>query len=109
MSPASNDWRTAATVAVFVLTYAGVALGRAPGLRIDRAGIALVGASLMIGLGSLSLSEALKAIDLDAIAIARFRFFRTRGPFRPALRPFGAGAFGRDRHRHRVFLRLSRE
>ncbi len=60
---------TAATIAVFVLTYAGVALGRAPGLRIDRAGIALVGASLMIGLGSLSLSDALKAIDLDAIAL----------------------------------------
>jgi Na+/H+ antiporter NhaD/arsenite permease-like protein len=58
-----------AMIAVFVLTYAGVALGRAPGLRIDRAGIALVGASLMIGLGSLSLSEALKAIDLDAIAL----------------------------------------
>jgi Na+/H+ antiporter NhaD/arsenite permease-like protein len=65
MSLASNDWGRAATIAVFVLTYAGVALGRAPGLRIDRAGIALVSASLMIGLGSLSLSEALKAIDLD--------------------------------------------
>ena len=58
-----------ATIVVFVLTYAGVALGRAPGLQIDRAGIALVGASLMIALGSLSLSEALKAIDLDAIAL----------------------------------------
>ncbi|MDQ6867732.1 MAG: hypothetical protein M3178_04790 [Pseudomonadota bacterium] len=53
MSLASIDWRTAVTVAVFVLIYAGVALGRAPGLRIDRAGIAPVGASLMIGLGSL--------------------------------------------------------
>ena len=69
MSLASNDWGTAVTVAVFVLTYVGVAFGRAPGLRIDRAGIALVGASLMIGLGSLSLSEALKAIDLEAIAL----------------------------------------
>jgi Na+/H+ antiporter NhaD/arsenite permease-like protein len=69
LSPASDVWGTAATIAVFVLTYAGVALGRAPGLRIDRAGIALVGASLMIGLGSLSLSEALKAIDLDAITL----------------------------------------
>jgi Na+/H+ antiporter NhaD/arsenite permease-like protein len=58
-----------ATIAVFVLTYAGVAFGRAPGLRIDRAGIALVGASLMIGLKTLSLDEALKAIDLDAIAL----------------------------------------
>ena len=58
-----------ATIVVFVLTYAGVALGRAPGLRIDRAGMALVGASLMIGLGTLSLDEALKAVDLDAIAL----------------------------------------
>jgi hypothetical protein len=47
----------------------GVAFGRVPTLRIDRAGISLVGASLMIGLGSLSLSEALKTIDLDAIAL----------------------------------------
>ena len=46
-----------------------MALGRTPGLRIDRAGIVLVGASLMIGLGTLSLDEALKAIDLDAIAL----------------------------------------
>jgi Na+/H+ antiporter NhaD/arsenite permease-like protein len=67
MSPASLA--ADVTIAVFVLTYVGVAFGRAPGLRIDRAGIALVGASLMIGLKSLSLDEALKAIDLDAIAL----------------------------------------
>ena len=47
-----------ATVAIFVATYAGVALGRVPGLRIDRAGISLVGASLMIAFGALSLEEA---------------------------------------------------
>ena len=58
-----------ATVVIFVATYAGVALGRVPGLRIDRAGIALVGASLMIAFGTLSLEEAFKAIDLDAIAL----------------------------------------
>ena len=33
-----------ATAAIFVLTYAGVAIGRFPGLRLDRAGIALTGA-----------------------------------------------------------------
>jgi Na+/H+ antiporter NhaD/arsenite permease-like protein len=58
-----------ATVVIFVATDAGVALGRVPGLRIDRAGIALVGASLMIAFGTLSLEEAFKAIDLDAIAL----------------------------------------
>jgi len=34
---------TFATATIFVLTYAGVALGRIPGLRLDRAGIALTG------------------------------------------------------------------
>ena len=55
MSLESPDLRTFATVAIFVATYAGVALGRVPGLRIDRAGISLVGASLMIAFGTLSL------------------------------------------------------
>jgi hypothetical protein len=52
MSPASLDLRTLATVAIFVATYAGVALGRMPGLRINRAGISLIGASLMIAFGT---------------------------------------------------------
>jgi hypothetical protein len=39
---------TFATAVIFVLTYAGVALGRIPGLRLDRAGIALSGAALML-------------------------------------------------------------
>ena len=38
---------TFATAAIFVLTYAGVLLGRIPGLRLDRSGIALSGAALM--------------------------------------------------------------
>ena len=69
MSLELPDFRTFATVAIFVATYAGVALGRVPGLRIDRAGISLVGASLMIAFGTLSLEEAFKAVDLDAIAL----------------------------------------
>lgn len=69
MSLASLDLQTLATVAIFIATYAGVALGRIPGLRIDRAGIALVGAGLMIALGTLSIDEAFKAIDLNAIAL----------------------------------------
>jgi len=32
---------TIATAIVFFLTYAGIALGRIPGFRLDRAGIAL--------------------------------------------------------------------
>jgi hypothetical protein len=39
--------------AIFVLTYAGVLLGRIPGLRLDRSGIALSGAALMLAIGAL--------------------------------------------------------
>jgi len=54
---------------VFVCTYAVVALGRLPGLRLDRAGAALIGASLMVGTGALSLEEAYRAIDLNTIVL----------------------------------------
>ena len=39
---------------IFILTYAGVALGRIPGLRLDRAGIALTGAALMMAIGAIT-------------------------------------------------------
>jgi Na+/H+ antiporter NhaD/arsenite permease-like protein len=54
---------------IFALTYSGIALGRIPGLRLDRAGIALLGAALMIGLGVLTPEEAYRAIDLDTITL----------------------------------------
>ena len=69
MTFAQLDWRAVATGAIFLATLAGIALGRAPGLRIDRAGIALVGAALMLAFGPLSFEDALKAIDLDTIAL----------------------------------------
>jgi Na+/H+ antiporter NhaD/arsenite permease-like protein len=54
---------------IFVLTYAGVALGRIPGLRLDRAGIALTGAALTMAVGALTPQEAYQAIDLDTLAL----------------------------------------
>lgn len=101
MSVETGGFQTLATVATFVATYAGVALGRIPGFHIDRAGIALVGASTMIALGTLSLEEVFQAIDLDAIVLllgmmiivaqlrvsglfeiaSRFAIERSHGPF----------------------------
>jgi Na+/H+ antiporter NhaD/arsenite permease-like protein len=60
---------TLATAAIFILTYTGVALGRIPGLRLDRAGVALTGAALMMAVGALSPQEAYRAIDLDTIVL----------------------------------------
>ena len=58
-----------AALAILALTYVGVAAGRIPGLRLDRAGIAFLGGAAMIALGPLSLEEAFRAIDFDTIAL----------------------------------------
>jgi Na+/H+ antiporter NhaD/arsenite permease-like protein len=58
-----------AAVAIFAGTYFVVATGAAPGLSLDRAGAALVGASLMVGCGVLSLDEAYRAVDFDTITL----------------------------------------
>ena len=60
---------TALTVAIFAVTYCAVAIGRLPGLRVDRAGAAFVGAGLMVALGVLPLGAAYQAIDLDTITL----------------------------------------
>src|SRR5439155_14264370 len=64
-----GEGRSLAAVAIFAGSYLALAVGRIPGLRIDRAGIALVGASLMVASGALTLDEAYKAVDLDTITL----------------------------------------
>jgi Na+/H+ antiporter NhaD/arsenite permease-like protein len=54
---------------IFLLTYLALALGRIPGLRIDRAGIALVGAAAMLSCGVLSMHDAAKAVDYETIVL----------------------------------------
>ena len=54
---------------ILVLVYGGVAIGRIPGLRLDRAGIAFLGGAAMIACGGVSLDEAFRAIDWDTIAL----------------------------------------
>ncbi len=71
-----RSWRTSrrrsprllATL-IFVATYAVIALGRLPGARLDRAGAALIGASLMVASGTLDLDEAFRAIDPATIVL----------------------------------------
>jgi Na+/H+ antiporter NhaD/arsenite permease-like protein len=59
------DWIVVLTWTIFALTYAGLALGKIPGLRTDRAGIALVGATLMLVTGVVSLDEAVSTRSID--------------------------------------------
>jgi Na+/H+ antiporter NhaD/arsenite permease-like protein len=54
---------------IFGLTYVGLALGKVPGLRIDRAGITLVGAAVMLAVGALRLRDAARAVDYQTIVL----------------------------------------
>ena len=54
---------------IFLATYVVLAFGRMPGLRIDRTGAAIIGASLMVATNVLTLDEAYRAIHLDTIVL----------------------------------------
>lgn len=56
-------------VAVFGLVYLGMVLGEFPGLRLDRTGIALLGAIVLIASERLTLDEAWAAIDVPTMAL----------------------------------------
>jgi Na+/H+ antiporter NhaD/arsenite permease-like protein len=58
-----------AALAIFTITYVAIAIGRLPGFKIDRAGAAFVGASLMVGFGIMPLGDAYRAIDFDTITL----------------------------------------
>jgi Na+/H+ antiporter NhaD/arsenite permease-like protein len=64
-----EDTRKVAAIVIFVASYLALAIGKIPGLSIDRAGVALVGAGLMVASGVLSLEDAYKAIDLNTITL----------------------------------------
>lgn len=58
-----------AAIAIFAGTYLVLALGRFPGMRVDRAGAAVIGASLMVATGSIGFDEALRAVDWPTIVL----------------------------------------
>ena len=58
-----------ATWIAFALVYVGLAVGKLPFLRLDRSGIALVGATAMLVLGLVSFPEAVASVDFRTIAL----------------------------------------
>jgi len=54
---------------VFVAVYAGMMLGRWPGLAVDRTGVALLGAIVLLATGRISVEEAWQAIDAPTLAL----------------------------------------
>ena len=59
----------AATAVIVVVTLVGVALGRWPWLKMNRATIALVGATALIALGVIPLEQAFRAVDWNTIVL----------------------------------------
>src|SRR5580693_8026495 len=59
---------------IFALTYAGLAMGRIPGLKMNRAGIALLGAIAMLIFGNVTTEEAIGYINWPTICLL-FGFF----------------------------------
>ena len=54
---------------IFLVTYAGVAIGGIPGLALDRTGIALLGAIAMVVAKVLTTRQAFDAIDTATILL----------------------------------------
>jgi Na+/H+ antiporter NhaD/arsenite permease-like protein len=59
----------AATAVIVTLTLVGVAVGRWPWLRMNRATIALVGATALIAIGVIPLEQAFRAVDWNTIVL----------------------------------------
>ena len=57
---------TLAVLAIFAIAYAGLALGRVPGLALDRAGMAVVAAILLVAIGAVPPAPLAPAAGLAA-------------------------------------------
>lgn len=63
------DWKLIATAIVAGLTLIGVAVGRWPWLKTNRATVALVGATALVALNALTLEQAYRAVDWNTIVL----------------------------------------
>lgn len=54
---------------VFLLVYAAMVLGRLPGLALDRAGVALLGAIVLVAGGTMTVADAWGAADVPTLAL----------------------------------------
>jgi len=63
------EWHLPVTALIAGLTLVGVAVGRWPWLKMNRATIALVGATLLVALGVLPLERAYHTVDWNTIVL----------------------------------------
>ena len=63
------DWQIAAACLIFGISYVVFALGKLPGLKIDRPGMAIIGAVLMVAFGIVGANESLRFIDFGTLVL----------------------------------------
>ena len=66
---AVSEWSRAIAVAAFVASYVGLALGRVPGFRIDRTGVAIIGATVMVVSGAVPWADAVASVDAPTLVL----------------------------------------
>jgi Na+/H+ antiporter NhaD/arsenite permease-like protein len=66
---AVSDWSRAVALAAFVASYVGLGLGRVPGLRVDRTGVAIIGAAVMVVSGAVPWADAVAAVDASTLVL----------------------------------------
>jgi Na+/H+ antiporter NhaD/arsenite permease-like protein len=59
----------ALALAIFAASYVGLGLGRLPGVRVDRTGIAIIGGALMVLSGVLPWNDAVLAVDAHTLVL----------------------------------------
>jgi len=67
-APLAN-WQVAAAYTVFGVSYVVFALGKFPGLKIDRPGMGIIGAVFMVAFGVVTAAGALRCIDFSTLVL----------------------------------------
>jgi di/tricarboxylate transporter len=63
------DWQVTAGYAIFAVSHLVFALGKLPGMKIDRPGMAIIGAVLMVAFRIVPAAEALRFIDFGTLVL----------------------------------------
>jgi Na+/H+ antiporter NhaD/arsenite permease-like protein len=63
------EWQVTAGYVVFAVSYLVFALGKLPGMKIDRPGMAIIGAVLMVAFRIVPATEALRFIDFGTLVL----------------------------------------
>ncbi len=64
-----NETANYLSILTITLTLIGIAIGSYPGFRMNRATIALVGATTLVIINNLSLEEAARLVDINTIML----------------------------------------